>query len=380
MAPQSDWFEKDYYKVLGVDRAASAADIRKVYRKLARENHPDARPDDKAAEERFKQIGEAYAVLSDAEKRPEYDQVRDMVAAGYRGPGGGFGGRPGGGAASFDINDLLGNLFGGNDGGGFTTGGRRRATGTGPRRGSDVETEVKLDFDDAMAGVEVTLRIGGQANCSLCHGSGAAPGTVPLACQTCNGRGVVSDNEGLFGFSRPCPACSGRGVIITEPCPRCAGSGTELRARNLRARIPAGVKDGAVVRLKGKGEAGAGGGPPGDLYVKVRVAEHPVFGRRGDHITVTVPITFAEAALGAQITVPSLDGAVTLKVPPGTPTGKTFRVKGRGAVGRPLGGGSDLLVTVEVNVPHKLTKTQQKLLADYAATEDASLLRAGLGV
>lgn len=379
MAPQSDWFEKDYYKVLGVDRGTPIADIRKAYRRLARENHPDARPGDAAAEERFKQISEAYSVLSDSVKREEYDRVRDMVGTGF-GARGGFGGAPGGfrtgGGQAFDLNDLLGNLFGGGGrGGGGSTAGPAGRAGTGPRRGADVESEVQLDFADAMAGVEVTLRVNGQATCSLCAGSGAAPGTTPLTCATCGGRGVVNDNEGMFAFSRPCPTCGGRGAVITEPCARCDGSGVQVRTRTIRARLPAGVKDGAAVRLKGKGEAGSGGGPPGDLYVRVRVADHPLFGRRGDHVTITVPVTYGEAALGAQITVPSLDGNVTLKIPPGTPSGKTFRVKGRGA-----SKGSDLLVSVEVVVPRKLSKTQQKLLSDYAATEDPQELRAGLGV
>lgn len=353
---QRDYFEKDYYAVLGVSKDASSGDISKAYRRLARENHPDAKPDDAAAETRFKEISEAYAVLSSAEKRKEYDDVRAMVGSGsFRGfPGG----DPGGfGGAGFDLGDLFGQVFR-NGGGGATgsTGGRGRTERRGPRRGRDVETTLTLSFADAMAGVTTTLRVSGQAPCHTCNGSGAAPGTSPITCPACNGSGVVASNQGLFSFSEPCSACGGSGRQIPTPCPTCRGSGAEIRPRDIRARIPAGVRDGARIRLSGRGEAGSYGGPSGDLFVTVQVQPHPLFGRRGDHLTLTVPITFAEAALGAQITVPTLDEPVTLRVPPGTESGRTFRVKGKGVKG------GDLRVTVDVAVPAALTDEQRHLV------------------
>jgi molecular chaperone DnaJ len=368
--PPRDYFEKDYYAVLGVDKDASQADIAKAYRKLARELHPDARPDDPAAETRFKEVSEAHAVLSNAEKRKEYDQVREMVASGrFAGgfPGGGFGG--GGQQVNVNIEDLIGGLFGGGGGSPF---GRPPGTGRAVRRGRDVETDLNLSFEDAMAGVTTTLRVAGRATCSACHGSGARPGTTPVTCPTCGGAGNVMRDQGLFGFSEPCPACGGRGAQITDPCPTCNGSGAEVRTREIRARIPAGVRDGARIRLKGKGEAGQQGGPAGDLFVRVHVEPHPLFGRRGDHLTLSVPITFAEAALGTKLEVPTLGEPVTLKIPAGTESGKTFRVKGRGAP-KGTGGAGDLLVTVQVAVPRKLSRTQRKLLEDYAQTENGSV-------
>lgn len=366
---QRDYFEKDYYAVLGVPKDASSADISKAYRKLARENHPDSRPGDPVAENRFKEISEAYSVLSNAEKRKEYDEVREMVSSGaFRGgfPGGGFpGGGTGGGGGfggGFDLNDLLG-AFRNGGAGGF--GGGRRQTVRTARRGRDVETDLTLSFPDAMAGVTTSLRVSGQAPCSTCNGSGAAPGTMPVTCPVCNGAGVTASNQGLFSFSEPCTACNGTGRQIPTPCPTCGGQGTEIRTRNIRARIPAGVRDGARIRLAGKGEAGTYGGPNGDLYVNVHVEPHPVFGRKGEHLTLTVPITFAEAALGTRLTVPTLDDPVTLRVPAGTESGRTLRVKGRGAP-TTRGGAGDLLVTVEVAVPRKLTRTQRKALEAFA--------------
>ena len=382
---QRDYFEKDYYKALGVSRDADASEIAKAYRKLARESHPDANPDDPKAESRFKEIGEAYQVLSDPDKRAEYDKVRDLMGSGafrqagaYSGaggfpgggfPGGGFGTASAGGQ-TFDLGDLLGGLFGDEPrSGGFTAPQGRRQAG---QRGRDLETDLTLSFEDAMAGVTTTLRVAGPAACSTCGGSGAKPGTSPVTCTTCGGSGVVSRDAGMFGFSEPCPACGGRGQRITDPCPTCDGSGAETRTREIRARIPAGVRNGARIRLKGKGEAGRFGGPAGDLYVTVHVSDHELFGRRGDDLTLRVPLTFTEAALGTKIRVPTLDDAVTLKVPAGTQSGRTFRLRGRGA---PKAGGArgDLLVTVDVVVPSKLTRTQKKMLEDYAATEPDDL-------
>jgi molecular chaperone DnaJ len=364
--PPRDYFEKDFYSVLGVPPDATQADIAKAYRKLARELHPDARPDDPSAEARFKEVSEANAVLSNPEKRREYDQVREMASSGaFTGfPGGGFGA-----GQQVNLEDLLGGLFGG---GGDPFGARGAGRGRGPRRGRDVEADLTLSFSDAMAGVTTTLRVAGRATCASCRGSGARPGTAPVTCQTCGGAGTIMRDQGMFGFSEPCPACGGRGVQITDPCPACQGSGTEVRTRQVRARIPAGVRDGARIRLKGKGEAGQHGGPAGDLFVRVHVEPHPLFGRRGDHLTITVPVTFPEAALGAKLAVPTLDEPVTVKIPPGTESGKTLRVKGRGAP-KPGGGRGDLLVTVQVAVPRKLSRAQRKLLEEYAQTDNGTV-------
>lgn len=372
---QRDYVEKDYYAALGVSKDAEAADISKAYRKLARELHPDARPDDPRAEARFKEVSEAYAVLSNPEKRKEYDRVRQLVGsggfAGFPGGGGGgpFGGGPyGGGGQAFDISDLLGGLFGQGGGDNPFRAGRR----AGRRKGRDVEADLTLSFEEAMAGVTTTLRVGDLARCTTCGGSGARPGTTPVTCPVCNGSGTVARDQGLFSFSEPCDACGGRGRQIPDPCPTCSGTGQERRGREIRARIPAGVRDGARIRLKGKGEQGDRGSDPGDLYVTVHVTPHELFERRGDDIYLHAPVTIAEAALGTKVTVPTLDKPVTLKVPSGTEPGRTFRIKGRGAP-RPGGGNGDLLVITDVVVPRKLTRTQKKLLEQFAATEDSDV-------
>ena len=366
-----EWFEKDYYQVLGVPKNATAAEIKKAYRKLAQQHHPDANPGNKDAEERFKEISGAYDVLGDQEKRKAYDRVRDMGAAGFGGTGapgaggwpGGFGG-PGGvryETVDFDIGDLLGAFAGGRRG-------RQRAQR--PQRGADLETEVRVSFDDAIAGTTVPVRITGPAVCRTCHGSGAAPGTSPTTCATCGGTGTVDVNQGFFSMERPCPDCGGTGRIVEHPCPECRGSGSERRTRKLQVKVPAGVKDGARIRLAGRGEPGPVGGQPGDLFVVVHVAEHPVFGRTGDNLTVNLPISFPEAALGANVQVPTLNGPVTLKVPAGTPSGKTFRVRGKGAPKR--GGQGDLLVTVNVDVPGKLSREEKDLLKQLQETRKDS--------
>ena len=380
--PQREWFEKDYYKVLGVPETATDKEIRRAYRKLAKEHHPDSNP---GHEETFKEISAAYDVLSDDEKRKSYDEVRRLgpMAGGFGpGPGaGGFGaGGPGGGFTftTEDLGDLggLGDLFGNLFGGG---GGRgRRGQQVGPRRGDDLETELNLSFLDAVNGVQTTVNLTSEMACSTCHGSGAAPGTSPVVCPTCGGRGAVEDNQGPFSFSRACPQCSGRGTIVESPCPTCKGSGVERRPRQVKVRIPAGVDDGQRIRLKGRGGAGRNGGPPGDLYVVVHVAAHQLFKRKGKDLLLTVPVTFPEAALGAEIKVPTLDaGAVTLKIPAGTKSGRTFRVKGRG-VPQSRGAG-DLLVTTEVAVPAKLTAEQREAIESLAGSTKESP-RAHLGV
>jgi molecular chaperone DnaJ len=372
VAAQREWFEKDYYRVLGVSETATAKEIKSSYRKLSRKYHPDQNPGDAAAEERFKEISAAYDVVGDAERRKEYDEVRRLgpAAAGF--PGGGGGGTGFRFEDMGDLGDVLGGLFG-----------RARRTrpgagGTGPHRGQDLETELHLDFLDAVQGVTTVVHLTSDATCSTCHGSGARPGTAPRRCEQCGGRGVLDENQGLFSFSQPCPACAGRGLLVDDPCATCRGSGIERRPREVKVRIPAGVNQGQRIRLKGRGGPGRNGGPSGDLYVVVHVADHPLFGRKGRDLTLTVPITFPEAALGADITVPTLtQGPVTLRVPAGTRSGRTFRVRGKG-VATPKSSG-DLLVTVEVAVPSKLTSAERKAVEALQSAGSASP-RAHLGV
>ena len=377
MAPQREWFEKDYYKVLGVPETASQKEITKAYRKLARELHPDANPDNPSAEERFKDVSAAYDVVGDEERRAEYDEVR---RAGPMGGLGGFGpGARGGGPGDFsytatDLNDLLGGLF--NRGGRRGGGGPGR--GPGPQRGDDLEAEIHLAFLDAVRGMETSINLVSEAACSTCHGSGAKPGTAPTTCANCGGRGVIDDNQGFFSFSAPCQVCAGRGTVVSEPCPTCHGSGAERRPRQVKVRIPAGVNDGQRIRIKGRGGPGRNGGPAGDLYVTAHVTPDPIFGRDGRHLTLTVPVTFPEAALGTKLKVPTLDGSpVTLKLPAGTNSGRVFRVKGRGVETKK--GTGDLLVTVEVAVPNKLTAEERKAVEALAQASDGSP-RAHLGV
>ncbi|HEX2313348.1 MAG TPA: molecular chaperone DnaJ [Thermomonospora sp.] len=377
-----DFLEKDYYKALGVSKTASQDEIKKAYRKLARQYHPDANKGDADAEERFKEISEAYDVLSDDKRRKEYDEARRLFGAG------GFRGGPGGGGFGFDLGDLfgqgqgaggaagerLGDLFGGLFGrGAGTRAGTRRA-----RRGADVETEVTLSFGEALDGITVPLRLTSEAACEGCRGTGAKAGTVPRVCPSCEGTGQETRNLGTFGFSEPCRECRGRGLVVDDPCPVCHGSGRATGTRTIQARIPAGVADGQKIRLKGKGAPGENGGPAGDLYVTIRVTPHQVFQRSGDNLTVTVPVTFAEAALGAQIKVPTHRGMpVTLKIPEGTPNARTFRVRGRGATRRD-GTKGDLLVTIDVQVPQKLDDTAREALEKLRAVENGDALRSDL--
>jgi molecular chaperone DnaJ len=383
MAPQREWFEKDYYRVLGVSDTASQKDIKSAYRKLSRQYHPDTNPDDAAAEERFKEVSAAYDVVGDAEKRKEYDEVRKLGPAAGMFGGGGAGGGPGGpGGGRFqdvgDIGDVLGGLFGrGRRGAAGGPGGAGR--GTGPHRGQDLEAELHLDFDDAVQGLTTTIHLTSEAACSTCHGSGARPGTTPHTCPQCNGRGVLDDNQGFFSFSQPCPNCAGQGYVIEDPCPTCRGTGIEHRPREVKVRLPAGVADGQRIRLKGRGGPGRNGGPPGDLYVTARVGAHPLFGRRGDNLTLTAPVTFPEAVLGADIRVPTLNGgSVKLRIPPGTRSGRTLRVKGKGVPGPKKTG--DLLVSIEVAVPQKLSDDERKAVEALAAAADGESPRAHLGV
>ena len=374
---QRDWIEKDFYRELGVASGASQDEIKKAYRKLARELHPDANPGDATAEARFKAVSEAYGVLSDEKKRREYDETRALFAGGGGGFAGGFpggaGGFPGGGQ-TFDMGDLFGNTGGAGPGlgdllGGIFGGGRTgtRPSGARGQRGADVESELRIDFTQAVRGAEVPIRLSAPGRCQSCAGTGARPGTSPRTCPTCGGSRYISRNEGAFAFSEPCETCHATGRIIDDPCPECGGDGISTRTRSLTVRIPAGVDDGQRIKLAGQGEPGRGGAPAGDLYVKVFVTPHRVFGRSKDSpddLTVTVPVTYPELALGSTITVPTLDGPVTLRIPAGTQSGRTFRVRGRGVQKR--SGPGNLLVTVTVAVPQRLDDAAAKALHDFA--------------
>jgi len=370
MAPQREWFEKDYYKVLGVPETATAKEITKAYRKLARQYHPDANPGDSTAEERFKEISAAYDVVGDEARRKEYDEVRRLGPMG--GGFGGFGGAPGGAGApggftfDGDVNDLLGNLFGRT-----RRGGTAGARGAAPRRGEDLEAVLTLSFEDAVNGITTALQLTSDAACSSCNGSGAKPGTSPHICQNCGGRGVIDENQGLFSFSTPCYVCGGRGMVIDDPCPTCGGTGVEHRPREVKVRIPPGVRDGQRIRLPGRGAPGRNGGPPGDLYVECRVLPHPLFGRDGDNLTLRVPVTFAEAALGGDVEVPLLDGTkVRLRIKPGTQSGSKQRVKGKGVSTRKATG--DLVVTFDVAVPQRLSSAERKAIEALREASDES--------
>jgi molecular chaperone DnaJ len=368
-----DWLEKDFYAVLGVSKSASADDIKKAYRKLARELHPDHNPDDKKAEARFKDVSEAYGVLSDERKRKEYDEMRTLFGSGaFR-----RNARAGAGGTPFDLNDLFGGAGtttgqggGGRFGGsGFSDlfssiftggGGGRRAA-----RGRDVEAEVTLAFADAVRGTTMPLTLRAPGVCDTCHGSGAAAGSEPRPCATCHGSGLVTSNQGSFSFSEPCRECQGVGTVVDEKCPDCRGTGGVTKTRTLNVRIPPGVTDGQRIRLSGRGEPGDRGGSPGDLYVVIRVKADDLFGRSGDDLTLTVPVTFAEAVFGTDLRVPTMDGAVTVRVPPGTPGGRTLRVRGKG-VTRRNGTAGDLLVTVDVHVPKSVSEQARKALQEFA--------------
>ncbi len=367
-----DYLEKDYYKTLGVTKTAPADEIKKSYRKLARKYHPDANEGDPKAEARFKEISEAYTVLSDEGRRKEYDEARSLFGGGgVRMPGSGsagsgygfdlgdlFGGTAG--SAGGRLGDLLGGVFGNRTGGTTSTQAR-------PRRGADVETETTLSFSDAIDGSTVSLRLTGEGPCKVCKGTGAKAGTVPRVCPTCEGTGQGSRNLGSFAFSEPCKTCRGRGLVVDDPCETCMGSGRAMSTRTIQARIPAGVADGQRIKLGGKGAPGERGGPPGDLYVRVHVQAHPhgTFGRSGTNLTITVPVTFTEATLGAEIKVPSHGGMpVSLRIPAGTPNGRTFRVRGKG-IRRKDGTTGDLLVTVSVQVPQELNDKARDALETF---------------
>jgi molecular chaperone DnaJ len=351
----------DHYKTLGVARNASADEIKKAYRKLVRETHPDKHPDDPAAEERFKQIAQANEILSDPEKRKQYDLLGE---AGMRGaaPGGGFDPRAFN-QDGIDISDLLGGIF--------NRGGRGGPRGPQPQRGHDLEASVTIAFRDSLNGARVSIAVEALAPCTVCRGSGAAPGTGPVTCPDCDGRGVRAQAQGFFSLSQPCLRCGGTGHVIEHPCLTCGGRGSTPRLRRYAVPIPAGIKDGARIRLRGKGEAGTHGAPAGDLYVQVSVEPSPIFTRRGDDLVVDVPVLFSEAAGGATIEVPAPDGErVRLKLKAGTADGVLLRARGRGA---PKGGDSgkrgDLLARVHISVPSKLSRAQKEALEKYAALD-----------
>jgi len=373
---QQEWLDRDFYAALGVPSTASAGEIKKAYRTLARELHPDANPHNTEVGDRFKAVSEAYAVLSDPATRKDYDRVRRLLRSGAS-TGTGFPPRAGSGGFEFGdlfgsgppftmadplggVGDVLGDLF------------RRAGTRTAsarPRRGSDVETETRLSFQEAVAGMVLPLWMTGPMVCTSCHGSGIRPGTRQRTCPHCRGVGARNRNLGGFGFSEPCEGCRGTGSIVDTPCPDCQGNGIGDRTRTISVRVPPGVSDGQRIRLPAQGEPGLGGAPSGDLYVTVRVEPDPVFARSGDDLTVTVPVSFAELALGTVLSVPNFDGRVSLKIPPGTQSGRTFRLRGRGVPRRGDAVG-DLLVTVEVAVPSDLGQEAAEALRAYARAEE----------
>ncbi|MDX9874323.1 MAG: molecular chaperone DnaJ [Spongiibacteraceae bacterium] len=341
--------KRDYYEILGVARDASDADIKKAYRRVAMKHHPDRNPDDKAAEEKFKEANEAYEVLSDPQKRAAYDQFGHAGVDGAAGGGGGFGG----GASFSDIfGDVFGDIFG-------AAGGRRG----GPQRGADLRYTLEIDLEEAVRGTEAKIRVPTQVKCEECLGSGARKGTSPVTCATCGGIGQVRMQQGFFAVQQTCPNCRGKGKTIPDPCGRCYGRGTVEETRTLSVKIPPGVDTGDRIRLAGEGEA-APGGVSGDLYVQISVRDHPIFERDGKHLYCEVPISFADAALGGELEVPTLDGRVKLKIPAETQTGKLFRLRGKGVTPVRGGGPGDLLCRVVVETPVNLTKHQKELLRE----------------
>jgi molecular chaperone DnaJ len=339
---------KSLYESLGVSKNASQDEIKKAYRKLVREVHPDTSPGN---EERFKEVQSAYDVLSDPEKRKRYDTI------------GQTNGRAAPGGTTFDFGDFdLGDIFGGM----FGRGGRQQQQRG--QRGNDVEVEVRVSFEDALRGVQTTVPVQLDLACHTCHGTGAAPGTAPTTCPECSGTGTVATSQGLFALQQPCPRCHGMGSIVETPCPTCHGNGRERRTKRYTVRIPAGVKDGTRIKLKGKGEAGFGGAPAGDLYVVTRVEPSKVYERRGDDLVVQVPVSYSTAALGGTVEVQTPEGPVSLKVPGGTEDGKLLRIKGRGAPSLKGSGKGDVLARIRIEVPKKVSKKQRELLEQLEKT------------
>ena len=374
----------DFYQTLGVKRDATAEEIKKAFCKLAREHHPDRNPGNKAAEERFKEVNQAYETLSDEQKRRQYDELLRLGAFDPRtgGPRPGQGPFAGGqgfdprifqqwqqqaGGQAFDMGDL-GDILSGIFGGRGAAGGRGRRAAA--ERGADLQVGVTVSFEDSLRGVTVRVPVEKPDTCTTCHGSGARPGTTPKICPECQGRGVTALNQGPFALSQPCRRCGGAGTIIESPCGECGGSGVVQQTRHYQVKVPPGAKDGTNIRLKGRGEAGLRGGPPGDLYVVVRVPESELFKRRGDDLVLEVPVTFAEAALGATVKIPTPGGgSVSLKVPAGSQDGRTLRVRGKGAARLRGAGRGDLLACLRVVVPPRLTKEQRELVERFGKTQ-----------
>lgn len=367
---RSDWADKDFYAVLGVSKDATESEIKKAWRKIAKDNHPDTHPGDTARHNTYKAASEANDIVSDPAKRKKYDEFRSMSRGGF-----GFGGASGGPGANFSdlfggqqggLGDMFGDLFGGQ---------RRQQARSTARKGADAETTATIGFTDAVHGVTVSLRLASEAPCGTCAGTGGKPGTRPHVCPTCEGAGQVINNLGGFSINETCPTCGGRQLVYDEACPTCHGTGRSQSDRVIQARIPAGVNDGQRIRLPRKGGAGTHGGPAGDLYVTVRVSPHRVFGRKGNNLTIDVPVSFDEAALGAEIKIPTLGGApVTLKVPAGTPGGRTFRVRGKGVTGKD-GAHGDLLATVVVQVPAHLDDAARAAVEAYRTAVASKPLR-----
>ncbi|MGV8084575.1 MAG: molecular chaperone DnaJ [Coriobacteriia bacterium] len=372
---------ENYYDVLGIKKDASADDIKKAFRRLARKHHPDAGGD----EEKFKQINEAYEVLSDSEKRAQYDQYGQYfggnVPPGYGQAGGYPGGGPGGYSVNFgdigdigDLGDLFGSVFSGGGVGGMRGGGRKQ-----PRRGQDLEMRLDLMFEEAFTGVSTQIEVDREVECTTCGGTGAKPGTSATTCPACGGTGHTADGQGMFAFSRTCARCGGTGEVIEQPCTACRGAGRVMRRQPVSVNVPAGATDGGRLRFKGKGESGVNGGPAGDLYVITHIKPHPYFTRDGADVVLDLPISFTEAALGTEVRIPTPDGSrAKLKIPAGTQSGKTLRLKGKGAPKLKGVGHGDLRVKVKVVTPERLTERQRAALEQLAA-DQAHDIRAHLG-
>jgi molecular chaperone DnaJ len=353
--------QRDPYGVLGVDRKATQDDIKKAYRKLARQYHPDRNPDDPKAEERFKEIQSAYDIVGDPDKRKQYDRGGIFFGSGRPGAGGGAGGQGGfGGFEAGGFGDILSNLFGGAKGGGTGPAGARRARG---ERGADLEAEVAITFEQAIEGTQVPLSVMASTACGTCGGTGAKPGTAPKVCPRCQGRGLESQGQGLFSISQPCTRCNGAGTIIEDPCPTCAGEGAVRTTKRYRVNIPPGVREGSRVRLAGKGEPGRNGGPSGDLFVITHVQDNPVFRRKGDNVEVEVPLTIPEAIRGAEVEVPTLHGSKRLRVPAGTHHGTVQRLRGEGPpkLGSTASRG-DIHYRFVIDVPASLNSEQSEVV------------------
>jgi molecular chaperone DnaJ len=350
--------KRDYYEILGVAKTANDSDIKSAYRKLAMKYHPDRNPGDHAAEEKFKEAAEAYAILADSEKRSLYDRFGHAGVKSAAGAGAGF--DPSVFQEFGDFADILGNMFGFGD---LFGNARRRG---GPQRGADLRYDLEIAFEESAKGVETTIQIPRQETCETCHGSGAAAGSSPTTCGMCRGQGQIRSQQGFFTVARTCPQCQGGGKIITKPCATCRGAGRISRERKLTVKIPPGIASGQQLRLQHEGEAGSAGGPPGSLFVVVHVQEHEFFRRDGNNLFCEVGVNFTTVALGGEIQVPTLDGQETVKIPEGTQTGTTLKLRGKGMPDVNGRGRGDLFATVQVHTPKKLTKDQRHLLEQLA--------------